>query len=395
MSPPGEGRLPMRLIRCRSKPVGSLASAVEIMVVVAVLLAGCSSPDPAPPAAPTGGELAVAVDRFVDQSLSPGIRNTRAILVAVDGKTVVERYYDSRADESTNVASVTKSILSTLIGIAVSEGDLTIDQTLRELLPSYAEVMTRQVGAITVRQLLTMTAGLPADGSSDPRPSGSDWIADIVRRGTVQAPGKGFAYSSASSHLLAAILVEATGRPLLAYARERLLEPLGIDTRQAFQPILAAGLPDRVEAHQIRAYERAGFAWPRDPQGINVGYGYIKMTAEDMVKLGNLYLDQGAWEGEQLVPGSWVEDATSPAVSTVPGGFAGADYGYQWWVTSAGEYSAFAAIGYGGQIIEVVPDLRLVVAASTWIDDTTSFDSRIWETMVDIVIVPAFDPSPS
>ena len=332
----------------------------------------------------------------MDQSLSPGIRNTRAILVAVDGKTVVERYYDSGADETTDVASVTKSVLSTLVGIAVSDGDLTLDQTLSELLPSYAEVMTGQVGAITVRQLLTMTAGLPADGSSDPRPSGSDWTADILRRGTVQAPGQGFAYSSVSSHLLAVILVEATGRPLLAYARQKLFDPLGIDTRQAFQPILAAGLPDRVEAHQIRAYDRAGFAWPRDPQGVNVGYGNLKMTAEDMVKLGNLYLDEGAWEGEQLVPSSWVEDATSPAVSTALGGFGGADYGYQWWVTSAGEYPSFAAIGYGGQIIEVVPDLHLVVVASTRFDDTTtSFDSRIWQTMVDMAIVPEFEPSPA
>ena len=385
----------MRLSRCRSTPLRGLASAVGIMAVVAVLLAGCSSPDPAPRAAPTGAELAAAVDRFVDESLSPGIRNARAILVAVDGKTVVERYYDSSAVQTANVASVTKSVLSTLVGIAVSEGDLTLDQTLSELFPSYADVMTGQVGAVTVRQLLTMTAGLPADDGSDPRPSGSDWIADILRRGTVQAPGQGFAYSSVSSHLLAAILVEATGRPLLAYARDRLFDPLGIDTRQAFQPILAAGLPDRVEAHQVRAYERAGFAWPRDPQGINVGYGYIKMTAEDMVILGNLYLDKGAWGGEQLVPSSWVEDATSPAVSTGYGGFGGEDYGYQWWVTSAGEYPAFAAIGYGGQIIEVVPDLRLVVVASTWIDDTTSFDSRIWQTMVDMVIVPAFEPSPA
>jgi len=80
-------------------------------------------------------------------------------------------------------------------------------------------------------------------------------------------------------------------------------------------------------------------------------------------------------------------------VSTGTGGFGGPGYGYQWWVTSSGEQPAFAAIGYGGQIIEVVPDLRLVVVASTWFDDTTSFDSRIWQTMVDLAIVPAFEPN--
>ena len=92
------------------------------------------------------------------------------------------------------------------------------------------------------------------------------------------------------------------------------------------------------------------------------------------------------------MPSDWVEEATASAVS-IAGGFVGAGYGYQWWVTSAGEHPAFAAIGYGGQIIEVVPDLRLVVVASTWIDDTTSFDSRVWKTMVSLSIVPALEAS--
>ena len=378
-------------VRCRATPRMRVVAAVEMVLLVTVLLGACDSPGPVAPAVPTSVELGAAVDGFVDESLSPGIRNRRAILVAVDGKTVVERYYDSGASESDDLASVTKSFLSTLVGIAVSEGVLELDQNLDELLPSYADVMTPQVGAITIRQLLTMTAGLPADGGTDPRPSGEDWVADIVRRGTVQPPGQGFAYSSVGSHLLAATLVEASGRPLLAYAREKLFDPLGIDTIPAFQPVLR-GVSDRVEARQIRRYEKAGFAWPRDPQGINVGYGSMKMTAADMVKLGNLYLHEGAWEGEQLVPSGWIEEATSRAVRTGAGGFGGPGYGYQWWVTTSGDHPAFAAIGYGGQIVEVVPDLRLVVVASTWFDNTTSFDSRIWQTMVDLAIVPEFEP---
>jgi CubicO group peptidase (beta-lactamase class C family) len=75
------------------------------------------------------------------------------------------------------------------------------------------------------------------------------------------------------------------------------------------------------------------------------------------------------------------------------GGFGGTGYGYQWWVTSAGDHPAFAAVGTGGQLVEVVPDLGLVVAASTWIDDTTSFDARIWQTMVSARIVPALEAS--
>ena len=385
-----EGLLPMLFPRLLSTPRRRLVAALQVtavLAVLAVLLAGCSSPAPEPPAAPAAADLGAAVDRFVEESLSPGIRNRRAILVAVNGKTMVERYYDSNADETAVVASVTKSIVSTLVGIAVSEDLLTLDETLSELLPSHSSVMTSQVGAITVRQLLTMTAGLPEDDGPDPMPSGDDWVTNILRRGTVQSRGEGFAYSSASSHLLAAVLTEATSQPLLTYAREKLFDPLGIDTTPTYQPIISPR-PDQAE---VRAYNRADFAWPRDPQGIHIGYGEVKLSAEDMVKLGNLYLDQGRWAGKQVLSSDWVQDATASAVSTA-GGFGGLGYGYQWWVTSAGEHRAFAAIGYGGQIIEVVPDLGLVVVASTWIDDATSFDSRMWEMMVDMVIAPAFEP---
>lgn len=374
--------------RLLSTPHKRWTAVLQVTAVVAVLLAGCSSPAPEPPAAPTAAELGAAVDRFVEESLSPGIRNRRAILVAVNGKTMVERYYDSNADETAALASVTKSIVSTLVGIAVSEDLLTLDETLSELLPSHSSVMTSQVRAITLRQLLTMTAGLPEDDGPYSVPSGDDWVTEILRRGTVQSPGEGFAYSSVSSHLLAAILTEATAQPLLTYAREKLFDPLGIDTTPAYQPIISPS-PNQAE---VRAYNRADFAWPRDPQGIHIGYGEVKMTAEDMVKLGNLYLHQGRWAGEQVLPSDWVQDATASAVSA-EGGFGGMGYGYQWWVTSAGEHRAFAAIGYGGQIIQVVPDLQLVVVASTWFDDTTlAFDSRIWQTMTSMVIAPAFEP---
>ena len=336
-------------------------------------------------ARPSSAELGAAVDRFVDQNLGIAIRNRRAILVAVDGETLVERYYDSNAQETAAVASVTKSIVSTLVGIAVSDGYLTVDQTLRELLPAHSRSMSTTVAAVTVRELLTMTAGFPADEGSGPGPLGEDWVGEILRRGTVQPPGHGFAYSSVGSHLLAAILVEATGRPLLSYAREVLFDPLGIDTRPAFEPIVAPGRAD-----PRKAYDAAGFAWPRDPQGINIGFGFVKLSGEDMVKLGNLFLAGGAWGGEQLVPREWVQAATSPAVDTA-GAIVGDHYGYQWWVTSAGGHPAFAAIGFGGQLVEVVPDLSMVVVASTWIDETNPLDSTTWEYMVSTALVPEFE----
>lgn len=359
--------------------------AVLATALVSTSAAGCTSTEPPTRQSPSSTLLGEAVDRFVDQNQGTAIRNRRAILVAVGGQTLVERYYGSSAEETAPVASVTKSIVSTLVGIAVSQGYLTVDQTLSELLPGRSDAMSTAVGSITVRELLTMTAGLPADGGSGPELRSADWVGEILRRGTVRAPGLGFAYSSVSSHLLAAIVVEATGRPLLSYAREVLLDPLGIDTRPAFQPILS---PDRAEPR--RAYDAAGFAWPRDPQGIGIGFGLVKMSAEDMVKLGTLFLSGGVWDGRQLVPREWVQTATSPAVDT-GGAPVGDHYGYQWWVTSAGGHEAFAAVGFGGQIIEVVPDLQLVVVASAWIDEVNALDSSTWEFMVSTALVPELD----
>jgi CubicO group peptidase (beta-lactamase class C family) len=357
---------------------------LAVVAMVVPVLSGCSPSGSDPTPGPTRPDLAAAVDRFVDQNQGIAIRNRRAILVSVHGETLVERYYDS-AEETAPVASVTKSVVSTLVGIAVSQGLLTVDQTVGELLPSHRASMSAQVAGITVRQLLTMTAGLPGDGRSDPAPRGEDWVEEILRNGTARPPGSGFAYSSVSSHLLAAILAEVTGRPVLSYAREVLFDPLGIDTTPVFQPLLA---PDRPRPEE--AYAAAGFAWPRDPQGVHVGFGYLKLSAEDMMRIGTLFLRGGAWEGRQVVPREWVEAATSPLVST-DRGFGGDHYGYQWWVSSAGGHSAFAAIGYGGQIIEVVPDLDLVVVASTWIDDVNTLDSSTWQYLVTTSLVPELE----
>jgi CubicO group peptidase (beta-lactamase class C family) len=354
-----------------------------VVALLTAFLHGCTGADPPPPD-DDAAQLGEAVDQFVDDSYAQGMRNVRAILVSVDGETVVERYYDSSPEETAAIASVTKSIVSTLVGIAIDEGRLSLNQTLEELLPAHADRMSSAVSTITLHELLTMTAGLPEDGADGPSLSSDDWVTEILDLGTVKPPGAGFAYSSVSSHLLAAILVEATGQSVLAYAQERLFDPLGIDSRPAFQARILPGEPERRQE-----YEGADFAWPRDPQGIHVGYGFAKLTAPDMLALGTLFLDGGEWDGAQLVPASWVEEATSPLVDATE--FGGEHYGYQWWVTEAGDHPAYAAVGFGGQIIEVVPDLDLVVVASTWIDDTTNFDASTWEFMVSQAIVPTLE----
>jgi CubicO group peptidase (beta-lactamase class C family) len=222
-----------------------------LAAAVLATAASCSGP----PAAPTASDSAVAaspsgqrvvsadlekrIQTFLDLDYTGGFDHIRAILVTVDSRQVFERYYHSSVATTGNVFSVTKSVMSMLIGIALDERHLrSIDQTLAELLPAYAPRMPPQVKSVTLRQVLTMTGGLPADPPDLPGfVTTGDWVAAILREGTQEPLGESFVYSSAGSHLLSAVLKQATGRSTLDYAREKLFTPLGITTIPAAEPV--------------------------------------------------------------------------------------------------------------------------------------------------------------
>jgi CubicO group peptidase (beta-lactamase class C family) len=324
-------------------------------------------------------DIGAAVEQYMAGSNTSGLSNVRAVLVLVDGRPFLERYRDSPPQESHDTFSVTKSIVSTLIGIAIAEGKLRgVDVTLTEALPHYRSLMRPEVARTTLRQLLTMTAGL----RSDP-PSGEplaetlhgDWVSDILEHGFDRPPGM-WAYSSMGSHLLAAVLVRATGMPVLEYARARLFDPLGITTRPAAQPLLDGGPAGAL------AYDAASFAWPVDPQGINTGHSHIKLAAGDLATFGLLMLNKGLWKGRRLLPESWVAEATRAHVDAgVPGGNG---YGYHWWISDT-DHPAFAAVGFGGQVVEVVPDLRLVVVAVT---EPGELEASEVDRLIKIAVLP-------
>jgi CubicO group peptidase (beta-lactamase class C family) len=339
-----------------------------LCLVVLVLLGACTNPDddaaaPQPASASTRAALTQAIEGALAVDTAGVYDDLRAVVVARGSQTVLERYFDSGVDETSAVASVTKSVMSLLIGIALEEGAITdVDQTLDALLPRYADVMDGRTRSVTLRQLLTMTAGFPADADSPVGPystSGKDWVRDILRAGVDQPPGSDFAYSSTTSYLLSAILTETTGQSALDYARENLFDNVGIDSRPAAQPL--AVLENKAE------YEAAGFAWAVDRQGRNLGDTSLKLTARDMLTLGQLALRGGRWQGRQLVPRQWIADSTRAQVQTSGMTPIAEEYGYQWWVTTAAGHPAFAAAGFGGQLIEVVPDLELVVVVSSTI----------------------------
>lgn len=327
---------------------------VAVAVAATLALPACSAD--APVAAPLEERVAAVVEEQL--AVDPSFEAIRAVVVSVDGETIFEDYPESSANEYHPTNSVTKSVVGTLIGIAIDEGLIAgLDEPLSVLLPDYSHRMSRTVGAATLREVLTMTAGMAENWSSDDFSfmEAADPVAAILR--SPVGPGQEFAYSDQGAHVLSAVLAEATGMSVLDYAREKLFAPLGVDTEPSLEPAFAD--------ENLDAYLSAGFAWPVDAQDVHVGWGLLKLRPGDMTKIGQLYLDQGRWQDQQLLSAGWVAEATT---AQVPAEGALNSYGFQWWVGEVQGHSKFLAWGFGGQAIQVVPDLGLVTVAATELD---------------------------
>jgi CubicO group peptidase (beta-lactamase class C family) len=321
-------------------------------------------------------------------SLYPQVRS---VLVVRHGYLVYERYWQGvSASDGNDVQSVTKSVVSALVGIALGEGKLKgLDQPVGELLARHLpKDADPRVARVTLEQLLTMTSGLAGDDPSlggDPRVSqrqgaSRDWIGHILGRRLATEPGSSFAYSSATSQLLSAVVADATGQSTLAFARARLFRPLGIASVNAPEPVFVA----HPSPAAVKAYARAPVAWPTDPQGYQLGFGGLRLPSRDLAKLGYLYLNGGRWDTTQVIPAGYVAASTRPHSTPPPDG-PGESYGYQWWVTSQARHPSYLAHGRDGQLIQVVPDLDLVVVITSDANRNRN-DAR---ALVDQAIIPA------
>jgi CubicO group peptidase (beta-lactamase class C family) len=280
------------------------------VAAVMIGLSACSpSPvretTPTPTATAAHSAVHTAVEEFFATHDPDLYRNRRSVLVSVGDEVVVEDYQKSSPSTPINIQSVGKSIISSLIGIALAEGRLqAVNQTVGELLPASAPVMSPKLKRTTLKQLLTMSAGLPPDDVFFREVFTSpDWVRYIV----AHDPGKqgAFEYSSAGSHLLSAILRQATGMLTLQYAKAKLFDPLGMSTTPATDFV--------VGSDELEVYEKStNFVWPVDPQGVHVGGGGQKFTARDLLKLGQLWLNDGQLKGRQIIPQKWLKDSRGP-----------------------------------------------------------------------------------
>ena len=290
----------------------------------------------------------------------PARRHIQSVIVARDGQVLLERYFrDRRAGDLSNVHSVTKSVLATLTGIAIGNGLVSTETTLRDVFAGelVGEPAAEGKAGITVEHLLTMTAGLDADSPNDIdeiADRGESWLDGPLSAPLRAEPGTTFIYNNGAAHVLGVLLARATRTPLARFAEERLFRPLGIDE----------------------------YRWPTDPDGNALGYGHLELRPRDLLALGQLYLDAG----RDVLPADFVRAATT---AHSPGGPPEAvPYGYLWWLTDDAGFPSFFAGGYGGQYVTVVPDLALVVVTTGDVDVFTE-TSRNLRRLVSEVVIPA------
>lgn len=306
-------------------------------------------------------------------SLAAKNSNLRSLIVYKDGQIVKEKYFHSAdPDIQHDVRSVTKSVLATLVGIAIDKGFIKSDTVkIGVILKPLVSNIEPAKANIKISDLLSMTSGISGNdliGISeyeDWRSAPNQLIATL-NQPMVYKPGEYFAYNSGASHILSIVLTQATGMSTFEFARKYLFQPLGI----------------------------ADHSWERDQQGNYNGSSGSSLTPYDMLKLGQLYLNKGTYNGTRVVSEAWIKQVTSAKITTRGTQPYAPSYGYLWWIGSANGHDYSFANGYGGQFIVVVPDLKLVVVATNkWSGVPGTTTSQQWYGTLSIVmtkIVPLY-----
>jgi CubicO group peptidase (beta-lactamase class C family) len=266
--------------------------------------------------------------------------NVHSLTLVRNGEVFLDVYFYPY-DGSTyhDMASVTKSVMTTLIGIAVDKGLIDLDEPILSFFPD-RNIANRDARKeqVTVRHLVSMTSGFsctarPSEITLEEMIANPDWVQFALDRPMAADPGTRFVYDSPGLHLLSAILQHATQMTTMEFAKENLFEPLGIN-----------------DVH-----------WVADPQGYYRGSGALSLHPTDAAKLGLLFLQKGVWDEQQIVSSDWVSEATAKQIET--GIDYAEDYGYGWWI-SREELVYFCADGSGGQRIVVVPPMNLILVST-------------------------------
>jgi len=288
--------------------------------------------------------------------------NIQSIIIVRNGRLVLDAYfYPFNQNQKHNLYSGTKSVSSALIGIALDKGFIKdINQTVSHLFPHRQIANLDELKrSLTLKDLLMMASGMDCNDATANNWAGTfamkkspDWTQHTLNLPMIHAPGTVFHYCNGVSHLLSAAIQPATGMQTIDFAQRYLFAPLGI----------------------------TDYTWETSPEGAANGFGGLWLRSGDMAKIGQLYLNQGMWNNEQVISARWIKVSTLPYID---GKWEGEQYGFQWWINPAGFYSA---IGMYGQAIYVMPGQQSVIVFTSNIIDKNMYISG---TLLKEHIIPA------
>lgn len=297
-----------------------------------------------------------AADRDID--------SLHSFMLLRHGAVVAQGWWLPYAPEVPHVLfSLSKSFTSTAVGLAVADGLLTVDDPVLSFFPEDApKKVSRNLAAMRVRHLLSMSTGHAQDTTEFMfRRRDGNWVKAFLARPVTYKPGTHFLYNTGASYILSAIVQKLTGRTILDYLGERIFAPLGIE----------------------------GATWGTCPRGINLGGFGLNVKTEDIAKFGQLYLQKGQWNGAQLLPEAWVEEATRShsdnSANEAPDWKQG--YGYQFWRCQP--QNVYRGDGAFGQYCIVMPNQDAVVAITAGVGNMQAVLDLVWEHLL-----PAMQPAP-
>jgi len=337
----------------------SLRCLLTPIVVLAFSLPTFGQEGMLPRSTPEAQGVSSAEIRAFVEAADQQVNSMHSFMLVRHGYVIAEAWWEPESADTPHVLwSLSKSFTSTAVGLAVAEGKLSVDDLVLKFFPEDAPAEpSRNLKAMRVRDLLTMTCGHQEEVNWR---EAKHWVKAFLNHPVPHKPGTHFQYNTPGTYMLSAIVQKVTGQSVLDYLTPKLFEPLGIDKPR----------------------------WDTSPQGISIGGYGLYLRTEDIAKFGQLYLQKGNWNGRQLIPADWIEQATSKQVSngSDPDRDPDKDNSFQYCRCRSG---AYRGDGKDGQFCIVLPELDTVIAITANSTDLQGQLNVVWDHLL-----PAFHENP-
>ncbi|HEY2347469.1 MAG TPA: serine hydrolase [Puia sp.] len=308
------------------------------------------------------GVSSTGILKFINAS-EASKNEMHSFMVLRHGKVIAEGWWDPyKPSLRHTLYSASKTFVSTAVGFAVSENKLNLSDKVISFFPhDLPDTISANLASLTIRDMLIMSDGMDPEPSALSRKS-KNWVKAFLATPIVNKPGTVFLYNSLGTFMLSAIVQKVTGQKVIEYLKPRLFDPLGI----------------------------SGMDWEENLMGVNTGGWGLRVKTEDMAKLGQLYLQKGLWNGNQIIPSSWIEEATTAKIIQHPdlpqskkdSSDWEQGYGYQIWRS---RHHSYRADGAFGQYILVLPGLDAVIAIQEETHNMQNELNLVWD-----YLLPAF-----